>query len=129
MENEDTTRIRECDWIFNALWGACADKRVPQCCMNIPATVIFKEGMPIKGVETNRDSGYIQRINLEDDKYSERDLGENGMFQAPQHRQLRALRKILMDFSDVNGHGAAQSNVEEPFVASVRTCECLMPLF
>lgn len=119
MELENRSRIRDHDWIFNALWMACGDKRVPKCSMNIPVTVIFKEGVPLKAVETDRESGLVERLDLGHKRFAERDLGEVG-FQDLRHRSLRALRKVLLEFSDANRF-ADGPDFGEPFFAKVQS--------
>ena len=93
----------------------CGDKRVPKCSMNIPITVIFKDGMPLKAVETDRESGFVERLDLHHERFAERDLGEIG-FQDLRHRSLRALRKVLLEFNDF--HQVAEVS-GEPLFAKV----------
>lgn len=119
MEKEENrSRIRDRDWLYNALWLACGDKRIPKCSMNIPVTVIFHDGLPFKAVETDRGTGFIERLDLSHDRFVERQLGEVG-FQGLQDRQLRALRKVLLEFSDLNQFNDAQKEIEEPYITKV----------
>ena len=30
MDEEDVSRIRSADWIFNALWTSCGDETIPR---------------------------------------------------------------------------------------------------
>ena len=115
----NTSRIRDQDWLFNALWVACGDRRVPKCVLNIPATIIFRDGMPFKGVCTI-SGGSVERINLGDERYIERDLGESVGFQAPRDLKLRALRRILVDYAIENKYDENQRSAEEPFLCKVR---------
>lgn len=118
IEEDNKSRIRDRDWIFNALWVAAGDKRVPKCNMNIPVTVLFSGGLPFKALETDRGTGLIERLDLSHDRFLERDLGEIG-FQGLKDRSLRAMRKVLIDFSDVNQFLRAQEGAEEPYIAQV----------
>ncbi len=74
--------------------------------------------MPFKGVYTN-SGGCVERIDLEDERFIERDLGESVGFQAPRDLKLRALRKILVDYAIDNRYDEDQRSVEEPFICKV----------
>ncbi len=116
--SENISRIRDQDWLFNALWVVCADKRFSKCVLHIPITLIFRDGFPIKGVFTNPDSNYIERLDIDDAKYFERELGEIG-FLDPKDRKIRAMRKIFIQYSVDNRFEEEQKNAEEPFICSV----------
>ena len=116
---ENKSRIRDRDWLYNALWTTCGDKRVPKCSLNIPVTSIFKDGMPFKSLETNHESGFIERLDLSDTRFGDRDLGEVD-FQGLKDPSLRALRKVLVEFNDLNSFTSAQGDVEDAWLAKAR---------
>ncbi len=116
---DNTSRIRDQDWMFNAIWVAAGDSRVPKCTINIPTTAIFRDGLPFKCVECSKVSGNVERLDLDDDRFSERELGENAVFKGSKDRRLRALRKVLLEFSDDNQYILAQKSAVEPFICKV----------
>lgn len=118
LEEDIRSRIRDHDWIFNALWVSCGNKRLPKCSINIPLTVLFHDGLPFKALETNIGTGCIERLDLDHERFIEREVGEIG-FQGINDRSLRALRKVLIEFGDLNEFLTAQSSAQEVFVAKV----------
>lgn len=122
----ETTAIRGKDWVFNAFWAATLANRSStqypgaKLILNIPITSIFKKGQPIKTLITNPLNGVVERVNLEE-IVVERSESDRG-FRGDNYKTLRALRKLLIDFSDFGGYAREQSvtgGQEEIFVCKV----------
>ena len=119
----DSTSIRGKDWVFNAFWAATlalrtADVQVAPCTLNIPVTVVFKSGRPTKTLRTSA-GGKVEKVNL-DEITDERFESEKG-FRGTSFKGLRALRRLLIEFSDKHGYALAQSSQnDEPFICKVR---------
>ncbi|KAJ1379410.1 hypothetical protein B484DRAFT_36698, partial [Ochromonadaceae sp. CCMP2298] len=112
------TAIRGKDWTFNALWAVRSGHPPPKCLVSIPLTSIWRDGRPFKTLG-NDASGSVTRIILED-FVIERNDAERG-FRGESYKAIRALRQLLLDYSDSNGYGAYQTKhgAEEPFIANV----------
>ena len=98
MESEAIFRSKE--WIFDALWGSCIDPTAPKCWINIPLTIMFKDGSPHKAVLSETDTGVIKRIELDEIELHLK-IGENA-FQDDQDsnkvgKYLRVVRKLLIE--------------------------------
>ncbi len=121
MESEAIFRSKE--WIFDALWGSCIDPTAPKCWINIPLTIIFKDGSPHKAVLSETDTGVIKRIELDEIELHLK-IGENA-FQDDQDnnkvgKYLRVIRKLLIECSVTNEYSQAQLNggITEPYIAT-----------
>ena len=124
------TSIRGKDWVFNALWAACSpittatnqknanSKKLNGCFLNIPITVIFKDGKPIKSLMTDPESGLLKRVNL-DDMPTERLTDKERFFQGEHLKCFRNLRKVLIEFSTINDYDRVQEGQGECFFAKV----------
>ena len=130
------TSIRGKDWVFQALWAACpatsmslvTDSAQPSpstCFLNIPVTILFKDGLPNKTLMTDDPTGRIKRIYLEkiefDRVYDQHTTGRASI--GSKEYTFRAMRKVLNDFSVQNQYHLHQShenvNKEEPYIAKV----------
>ena len=133
-DDENTSRIRGADWIFNALWTSCGDAQIPRwyclnrkivtnhqlyrCSVHIPVTFIFHNGYPIKALHTNLSTGYIERISIQSNAPLERHSGERG-FQGDSLQQLRYFRKVLVDFCKDNEYHITQDKTSETKICRV----------
>ena len=116
--NSSSMSFRGKDWLFNALWAPGSDPSAPQCTVRIPLTILFHQGQPFKGLETNEASEYVQRVNFEEAGLElERSMDEVRL-SGEGNRLMRLMRKLLLDYASKHKYMAAQ-NVEEPFVCTV----------
>ncbi len=132
------TAIRGKDWAFQALWASCPastaslvdssnDREVNSggCFLNIPITCLFKDGVPNKCMMTDENTGRIKRLYLERiviDRVQERIHRGHGAAPPMQNQLFRAMLKVLMDYSRINGYDIRQDdneNKDEPFIAKV----------
>jgi hypothetical protein len=120
------TSIRGKDWVFQALWASCSsgeDVSMHSCLLNIPVTVLFKDGQPTKVLTTDVLSGRLRRIYLDKiiiDRVKERK--QRGTAANTQSQSLRAMLSVLLDYSISNHYDRMQDdyeNKEEPLVAKV----------
>ncbi len=123
------TAVRGKDWVFNAFWAACGESGAPKCAVNIPITCLFKEGKPFKSLITD-DVGVVKRIILEDVPL-DREGSERG-YRGTTVRSLRALRKVLIEYSQNKGYQQAQEAIgQSPYICNVSNmvspwCNCKM---
>lgn len=111
------TALREKDWVFNAFWVACGESSAPRCAVRIPVTCIFRDGKPFKTLGCD-ELGIVKRISLENMEL-ERTDSEKG-FRGQSVRTIRALRKLLIDYSNEHGYAAAQlENNHIPIICNV----------
>ena len=115
------TAIRGKDWIFNAFWAASlsGNSSGTKCSLNLPVTCIFKDGYPSKTVMTDNQTGFIKRVVLDDESLSDRIHNIEKGLRGESFKELRALRKLIINFSESNGYNNAQSQQEEPFICKV----------
>ena len=59
-----STVIHSQDWIFNALWSACASSNSTICPVNIPTTILFQQGKPSKCLTTDPTTGNVIRQHV-----------------------------------------------------------------
>jgi hypothetical protein len=115
--DQNISRIRNADWIFNALWTSCGDETIPRCLLNIPHTFIFRDGYPIKALWTN-DRGYVSRLSMENVVNLEREVSDRGL-QGESNQMLRTCRRLLLDYSHINDYAHAQDNPSDPIICNV----------
>lgn len=111
------TSIRGKDWIFNAIWAACGETNAPKCTINIPVTIIFRLGQPFKCLGTDKSTGNVKRLSLED-VGMERNSDDYG-FRGEANKLLRACRQLIINYSRDNDYAMFQGDVEEPLVCTV----------
>lgn len=114
-----TTAIRGKDWVFNALWAVCGSTGAntsSSCILSIPVTFLFKDGMPSKTITTESSTGKLKKIYLEDIIPDRFDYSDG--FRGASLQPLRALRKLLDDYSMEHGYYRMQ-NSSEPYIAKV----------
>lgn len=110
--------MRGKDWVFSAFWVACGEANAPKCAVNIPVTCLFKDGKPFKTVWTD-ETGIVKRIMLEDVPL-DRETSERG-YRGTSVRTLRALRKVLIEYSLHKDYQQAQEQIgQKPFICNVR---------
>lgn len=116
--NPNVTSFRGKDWLFNALWAPGSDPTAPKCTVRIPLTILFHQGQPFKGLETNDSTGYVQRINFEEAGLElERSVSEVRLA-GDGNRMMRIMRKLLKDYAEKNKYYTSQK-IEEPYICSV----------
>ncbi len=120
------TAIRGKDWVFNAFWAACGESNSPKCSINIPITFIFKSGKPVKTLTTDERTGYVKRVILEDISV-DRTADERGL-RGENLKNLRAMRKLLIEYSTTNGYDDVQT-IEKPFICKVPLTTILSILY
>lgn len=115
------TAIRGKDWIFNAFWAASlsGNSSGARCSLNLPITFLFKDGYPSKTVMTDTSTGFIKRVALEEESVIDRVHNNEKGLRGESYKELRVLRKFLIDFSESNGYHKAQMQQEEPFICKV----------
>jgi hypothetical protein len=113
------TSIRQKDWVFNALWNALSSNVYgnADCVLNLPLTFLFKDGQPVKGITTNLSNGRLKRVYLDQVEMSRYDYSTG--FRGPGLHSLRALRKLLDDFSIELEYYKHQDDEDDPLVAKV----------
>jgi hypothetical protein len=118
--NSMATSIRNKDWVFNALYNALGPGVYgnTDCVLNIPLTFLFKDGQPAKGLMTNPQNGRLKRVNLDQMQLSRFDYSTG--FRGPGLHSLRAMRKVLDDFSVQTEYFKHQNDPQDPFIATVR---------
>lgn len=114
---ENISRIRNADWIFNALWTSCGDETIPRCLLNVPHTFIFREGYPIKALCTNA-KGLVSRLSMDNVAIMEREVSDRGL-QGESNKMLRTCRRLLLDYSQINDYTHAQENASDPILCNV----------
>lgn len=111
------TAVRGKDWVFSAFWVACGESGAPKCAVNIPVTCLFKDGKPFKTMWSD-ETGVVKRIMLEDVSL-DREMHERG-YRGTTSRTLRALRKVLIEYSSNKGYQQAQEDVgQKPYICNV----------
>jgi hypothetical protein len=111
MSNNNSS-IKGKDWVYNAFWAACGDRNAP-CSINIPITFIFRNGIPVKALTTD-ELGYLKRIDLEN-IILERNIKDKG-FRGQEFRDLNIIRKLLIEFRDVNGYEILDKQSDEDII-------------
>ena len=111
--NSNTTSIRGKDWLLNAIWSSCGDPSAPRCVINMPLTFLFMDGEPIKALVTNdRDEegqgGEVVRVGFEGHDL-DRDMREGVSFRGEGFRNLRIMRKLLLEYMDKNEYIVLQN--------------------
>lgn len=113
-----STSIRGKDWVFNALWAVSgnAGSEKGSCTLSIPVTFLFKDGQPAKTIMTDIQTGRLEKIHLEDIVIDRFDYSDG--FRGASLRSMRALRKLLDDFTMAHGYYKVQE-LDEPYIAKV----------
>ena len=108
------TNARSKDWIFNALWAAAGNSAAPKCNINLPVTFIFRNGQPLKALHTDKESGFVSRLEIDP---NERIGQVSPGFRGEKNRFLRHFRNELLKFSTENNYDVEQ-NVYNPKVCT-----------
>lgn len=110
--------IRDKDWIFHTLWSSCNSKGSSRCQVNIPLTILFRKGEPTKVLSTDINE-CICRVQL-DDNIEVRDIDEHG-FRGELLKKFRAVRKLLINFNQINKYNTSDYEEEEEAVICTAT--------
>ena len=100
----DITIIRDRDWIFNALWHCCNANGSTsiRLALNIPITFMLFQGRVVKGLETDRYSGLVKTINIDDNEtrfIRDTETTSNSLpFQGSLFRDIQCMRQHLLKF-------------------------------
>ena len=112
------TAIRGKDWLFNALWSASGDIATTSCKIEIPITVLFRDGKPFRCLQTNQSSGLVSRLYINEIE-PERIIGDQG-FRGQANKEIRLLRQLLIQFSHDKQYNDHQQYQEEPYICKVQ---------
>jgi len=88
-----------------------------RCSVNIPATFIFRSGLPFKGICSDELTGSVKRINI-DHIVNLTDSSEMS-FISNDERKLNDVRKILIEYSKKYAHFIQNNRTNEPFICTV----------
>jgi hypothetical protein len=97
-----------------------------RCLLNIPHTLIFRDGFPIKALHTDR-KGYIARLSLDNVSQMEREVSDRGL-QGESNMELRSCRKLLLEYSQVNDYVHGQEDEDNPILCNVSHLSLPLPL-
>lgn len=109
------TPIRGKDWLFNALWSSCGETNNSPFIINVPVTVIFKDGQPYRSLRSEK--GELKRVYLESHE-PERFRGVNG-FRGDAFKLLRNLREILLNFAESRKYITTNVSEDTTYICTV----------
>jgi hypothetical protein len=103
------------EWVYNALWAASGSIL---CKVNIPLTIIFRNGEPWKAIGMgagSQDKKSIAKISV----------GEPNAIDSIDRRSSKtisdAYRKLLLDYQRKNNYDSCQSSHSDPLFCKVST--------
>jgi hypothetical protein len=116
------------DWLYNTLWDAVGEARgsvremAVRCSVNIPVTLLFKDGEPHKALSMDSSDRFIQRVSLQDKDASELEIRDPEQADYANtinpERQVKRYRTLLLDYQSRFRYDRYQTQNAEPFICT-----------